>query len=310
MSRLGVRDWPRHPCLLCRCLQTSTSTTAGATARAARSAVFAVGMLAARAVLASTGKNADLEDMIKAAKRPAAKRPAATASKPATSKPVTGKAATSSAKGPVANASTSKAPPKELANPGTPQVEQPPEPVPLQAPPKELANPGPPQVEQQPESVPSQALRPEPVVGSVRVRYNHYNSAFNLSDGTLQWSDVDEEYCISYVFKGAFRPRLLDKSRAYFERDAAGCFAGLHDGGEYTLVVEEDEAAEAAATAADPRRAAGVRAAEPVMGVNAASSRITAELKTLSVEELAGQSDRYRALKEARDLEDVLYSGT
>ena len=241
--------------------------------------------------MSRAGKNSDLEDMIKAAKRPAAKRPAAkrptaTASKPATSKPVTGKAATSSAEGPVGNAPTSKAPPKELANADTPQVEE------------------------QPEPVPSQALRPEPVVGSVRVRYNHYNQSFNLSDGTLQWSDVDEEYCISYVFKGAFRPRLLDKSRAYFERDAAGCFAALHDGGEYTLVVEEDEAAEAAATAADPRRAAGVRAAEPVMGVNAASSRITAELKTLSVEELAGQSDRYRALKEARDLEDVLYSGT
>ena len=243
--------------------------------------------------MSRAGKNSDLEDMIKGAKRPAAKRPAvkrpaATASKPATCKPVTGKAATSSAEGPVGNASTSKAPPKELANADTPQ---------------DL-------VEEQPEPVPSQALRPEPVVGSVRVRYNHYNQSFNLSDGTLQWSDVDEEYCISYVFKGAFRPRLLDKSRAYFERDAAGCFAALHDGGEYTLVVEEDEAAEAAATAADPRRAAGVRAAEPVMGVNAASSRITAELKTLSVEELAGQSDRYRALKEARDLEDVLYSGT
>ena len=252
--------------------------------------------------MSRAANNSDLEDMIKAAKRPAAKRPAAkrpaaTASKPATSKPVTGKAATSSAKGPVANASSSAKGP--VANAST-----------SKALPKELANADTPQVEEQPEPVPSQALRPEPVVGSVRVRYNHYNQSFNLSDGTLQWSDVDEEYCISYVFKGAFRPRLLDKSRAYFERDAAGCFATLDDGGEYTLVVEEDEAAEAAATAADPRRAAGVRAAEPVMGVNAASSRITAELKTLSVEELAGQSDRYRALKEARDLEDVLYSGT
>ena len=213
------------------------------------------------------GKNAGLEDMIKAAKRPAA----------ATSRGTTSKAATTSAKAPVAaNASTSQAPPKELTTPTTQQTEE----------------------------------QPEPVVGSVRVRYNHYNQQFKLMDGALQWSDVDEDYCISYVFKGTFRPRLLDASRAYFERDAAGCFAALHDGSEYTLVVEEDGAAEAAATAANPRRAAGVRAAEPVTGVNAASSRLTAELKTLSIEELAGQSDRYRALKEARDLEDVLYSGT
>ena len=228
-----------------------------------------------------TGKDAGLEDMIKAAKRPASKKPAA-----ATSRVATSRATTTSAKAPVANASTSKAPPRELTTPATPQTEE------------------------QPEPVSSQTLQPEPVVSSVRVRYNHYNQQFQLVDGTLQWSDVDEDYCISYVFKGTFRPRLLDASRAYFERDAAGCFATLHDGGEYTLVVEEDEAAEAAATAANPRRAAGVRAAEPVTGVNAASSRLTAELKTLSVEELAGQSDRYRALKEARDLEDVLYSGT
>ena len=122
--------------------------------------------------MARAGKNSDLQDMIKAAKRPAAKRPAtkrptATASKPATSKPV--KAATSSAEGGVGNASTSKAPSKELAYADTPQ---------------DL-------VEEQPEPVPSQALRPEPVVGSVRVRYNHYNQSFNLSDGTLQWFDVE-----------------------------------------------------------------------------------------------------------------------
>ena len=230
-------------------------------------------------------ENAGLEDMIKAAKRPASKKPAAATSRAATSRATTSKAITS-AKAPVADASTSKAPPRELTTPATPQTEEQPEPVPLQA------------------------LQPEPVVGSVRVRYNHYNQQFKLVDGTLQWSDVDEDYCISYVFKGTFRPRLLDASRAYFERDAAGCFAALHDGGAYTLVVEEDEAAEAAATAADPRRAAPFFARDCVTGVNAASSRITAELKTLSVEELAGQSDRYRALKEARDLEDVLYSGT
>ena len=34
-----------------------------------------------------------------------------------------------------------------------------------------------------------------------------------------------------------------------------------------------------------------------------------AELKALSTGELRGQSERYKALKEARDLEDVLFSG-
>ena len=150
---------------------------------------------------------------------------------------------------------------------------------------------------------------PEPVEGTCRVRYNHYNQEFRLLDNALQWADVDDAYCISYVFEGAFRPRIVDAAGASFQRGAAGAFAPLQDGGVYTLDIDEDEAAEAAATAANPRRAAGVVAAEPVPGVNSASARLTAELKTLSVEELAGQSDRYRELKEARDLEDVLFSG-
>lgn len=153
---------------------------------------------------------------------------------------------------------------------------------------------------------------PPPVEGKCRVRYNHYNSEFTLLDGRLRWSDVDESYCISYVFEGAFRPRVKEAGAdaAPLDRDADGAFAPLSDGAAYELIIEEDEAAEAAATAADPRRAAGVRAAEPVPGApNAASARLTAELKTLSVEELAGQSERYQQLKEARDLEDVLFSG-
>ena len=144
------------------------------------------------------------------------------------------------------------------------------------------------------------------------MRFNHYNQEFTLLDGKLRWSDVDESYCISYVFKGAFRPRVKEAraDAAPIDRDADGEFAPLSDGGAYELIVEEDEDAEAAATAADPRRAAGVRAAEPMPGApNAASARLTAELKTLSVEELAGQSERYQQLKEARDLEDVLFSG-
>ena len=137
------------------------------------------------------------------------------------------------------------------------------------------------------------------------------HAQFPLLDYALDWAVVDEAYCISYVFQGAYEPRLINMNErgSISKRSAAGTFAPLDDGGTYELAIEEDAAAEAAATAADPRRAAGVQVAEPVPGVNAASARLTAELKNLSVEELAGQSERYRQLKEARDLEDVLYSG-
>ena len=94
-----------------------------------------------------------------------------------TSRGTTSKAATTSAKAPVAaQASTSQAPLKALTTPATPQTNE----------------------------------QPEPVVGSVRARCNHYNQQFKPVAGALQWSDVDEDYCISYVFKGTFRPRLLD----------------------------------------------------------------------------------------------------
>ena len=52
----------------------------------------------------------------------------------------------------------------------------------------------------------------------------------------------------------------------------------------------------------------GYRAAETAaLGPNRASAALTAELKNLSVDELRDGSDRYKALLEARDLEDCLY---
>ena len=38
--------------------------------------------------------------------------------------------------------------------------------------------------------------------GKVVVRYNHYDKAFDVVDGKLNWEHVDDQYCISFVFKG------------------------------------------------------------------------------------------------------------
>ena len=161
---------------------------------------------------------------------------------------------------------------------------------------------------------------PEPVVGSVHVRYNHYNSAFEIVDGRLLFEVVDVEYCISFVFKGAWRARLYSAADGSMCARVDGlapstdegrenpqiCFGfdGLEPGGAYTLSVEEDAAAE---EAAGPRKT--YKGAEKDDAAASGASRLTDELKALSTDELRDGSERYKALKEARDLEDVLFSG-
>ena len=76
---------------------------------------------------------------------------------------------------------------------------------------------------------------------------------------------------------------------------------------QYELVVEEDEEAEAA-EGRDESSYTAPTASAPSGGAGR-SADLTAQLKGLNTEELRGQTDNYKALKEARDLEDVLYSG-
>ncbi len=59
----------------------------------------------------------------------------------------------------------------------------------------------------------------------------------------MSWQQIDEQYSISYVFKGAFVPKLKDpRSKEFVPRMGAGW---LLAGEEYVLEVEEDEAEEA-----------------------------------------------------------------
>lgn len=186
------------------------------------------------------------------------------------------------------------------------------------------------------------APAPEPIVGEVRVRYNHYCKPFPVVDGVLQFRRIDEEYCISFVFKGGFVPRLVpeESGGGRVPKLVDGAPSHLPDGGRltrdvddegdpiilgsfsgialadadcatrtYQLFVDEDEAAELAARGgAAPTTYRGADAGE-LSGPTRASQALTAELKTLSTEELKSGSDRYKALVEARDLEDCLYSG-
>jgi hypothetical protein len=175
---------------------------------------------------------------------------------------------------------------------------------------------------------------------SVRIRYKHYNTSFELGgDGgdEVTWEQIDDVYALSFVFQGEFYRHLEMKSKSKQQQhgtddeqprvlayDAdARAFRGLEDGCSYELVVEEDE--EAGYGHEELSReyrgigggvgvsrgggAGGGGGGGAGAGASSASASATAALRGLSVEDLRAQTDEYRALKEARDLEDVLFSG-
>ena len=91
---------------------------------------------------------------------------------------------------------------------------------------------------------------------------------------------------------------------------ADGAFSGLKEGGQYNLVVVEDE--EAGYGNEELSRgyeAPGASSGGGIGGTSTRSSDITNQLKGMNVDDLRNQTDEYKKLKEARDLEDVLFSG-
>lgn len=93
----------------------------------------------------------------------------------------------------------------------------------------------------------------------------------------------------------------------------SGTFSGLSAGAQYLVVVDEDpkeRAKMAAANAAGSKGGMGSKSGggfgRAVGGGTRGSALITAELKKLSAEELREAGPKYRALLEARDLEDAM----
>jgi hypothetical protein len=54
--------------------------------------------------------------------------------------------------------------------------------------------------------------------GRVRVRFNHYNKTFPIYNGVLKWTDVDDQYSFSFVYRGnygrdLYRDKPFDQHR-------------------------------------------------------------------------------------------------
>ena len=159
--------------------------------------------------------------------------------------------------------------------------------------------------------------------GHVKVRFNHYNKAFPIHNGVLQWTHVDEEYCISFVFKGNYTRELkqelsvegrnIEVSESNAKRDESGKYflgltANATDPITYRLMIEEDP--EAGVGAEGLRIRAGPLSFEKeekcIQSGNNAVNDITQSLLSMKTSDL--HSQEANDLRERRDLEDILYS--
>jgi len=187
------------------------------------------------------------------------------------------------------------------------------------------------------ESLPFELIQPiKSLPSSVQIKYNHYKNSFELGiGGTLAWGQVDDMFALSFVFKGNFGVRLLEAGaepgQVGVERDAHGIFHRLRGGATYTVTIEEDEAAEAEArgqqgggttrlSAADlaATQMASLKMSKKLTkgvpgrsddGSSQTSKLLRDELRNLSADEIKEGSERFRALREASDFQDVVFGG-
>ena len=168
--------------------------------------------------------------------------------------------------------------------------------------------------------------------GSAVVRFNHYNKSFPIHNGVLKWADVDEIYCLSFVYKGNYRRDLYLTASAASTKvyavhdDEWNYFIDMRANSEYSLEVTEDPiagvGAEGLRISAAPLKAGKLQQLQQSSSsssklsalppgasktpATAAVDCLTAELKAIDVSQL--NNERARDLIERRDIEDILYS--
>ena len=150
---------------------------------------------------------------------------------------------------------------------------------------------------------------PEPIVGHVKILYNHYNQIFPIRDGVLDMQVVDEKYCFSFVFKGNYTFTLESSSNpddpVVYSKESRTCFVDLEDGKTYRVSVNadpEEELRKEKTTYKAPTITTTAKNNVRVM------NDLTNQLKGLTHEELMEKGEKYQELIEARELEAVLYS--
>lgn len=118
----------------------------------------------------------------------------------------------------------------------------------------------------------------------MRVKYNHYNKPFPITDGALTWGAVDDQFSFSFVFQGNFHLNLYpEKQRGEYVEQKDRTFLNLVDKAVYVIEVVEDEEAEAKI-----EKTKYVAPTKEEKKKNAADL-LTEELKGMSLDEIAAK---------------------
>ncbi|GMI19850.1 hypothetical protein TeGR_g7282 [Tetraparma gracilis] len=164
--------------------------------------------------------------------------------------------------------------------------------------------------------------RMEAVRSQILIKYSHYTDKFEARDGVVRWADIDERYCLSAVFKGQFKRHVKwgDKwlaEEAREDRVAADFFLGFdpNQQKEYQLVVEEDPKFRTATSKAFKAPGGAGAGGEPALLLKPGGSGVqqqkllTADLRKMSGADLRENSEEVKRMIEARDVEELLFSG-
>ena len=169
--------------------------------------------------------------------------------------------------------------------------------------------------------------RMECVRSQITVRYNHYVSKFESRDGVLRYSDIDDKWCIGYVFRGDYERRLMGKGERIEEarekgKVGASYFLGVKAAipeNVYILGLEPGKDGVGLEGTTKKIKVSGGGILMPKSGCSASpgglvrvtseSRRITEDLKRMTGEEIREGGEELRDMLERRDLEDVLYGG-
>ena len=178
------------------------------------------------------------------------------------------------------------------------------------------------------------ALEAEPQrSGQVCCRWNHYRKCFSAHNGVVKFSDIDAEYSFSFVYRGNFTRKLKldgaddEDASAYVPGDG-DFFIEVCPTRTYRLVVIEDPVAGVGAEglrlkdgpifgSKDTGPIFGSKDTGPIFGSKDTESPpkqskavdlLTKELLKMDVSDL--HSAEAKAIREARDVEDVLFCGS
>lgn len=68
------------------------------------------------------------------------------------------------------------------------------------------------------------------VEGEACIRYSHYKEKFKIVDGVLLEKSIDEQYCLSFVFKGEYKMILKSNDKSVEINKINGGWNGLQNG--------------------------------------------------------------------------------